>query len=105
MFIFGHSSHLQVVNNQNFRAFNNLEKVKEGDIVRVESTDRVNLYRVRSVELESADEGLVELSNRNRMLTLATCNSFGEPSDRFVVKADFIKSVELTRPTAYLDNT
>lgn len=103
MFIFGHSSHLPVVNNQNFRAFNNLEKVKAGDIIRVESTDMVNLYRVRFVELESADVALIELSHRSKMLTLSTCNSFGEPSDRYVVKADFVKTVELTRPTAYLD--
>ena len=105
MFIFGHSSHLPVVNNTNFRAFNNLEKVEEGDIVRVESSDLVSFYRVVSVELESADEALIELSNRSKTLTLSTCNSFGEPSDRFVVKADFIHTVELTRPTAYLDKS
>lgn len=105
MFIFGHSSHLRVVNNDNFRAFNGLEKVKEGETIRVESSDTVNVYRVRSVELVSADEALIELSGRSKMLTLSTCNSFGEPSDRYVVKADFIKSYELTRPTAYLDNS
>jgi len=105
MFIFGHSSHLPVVNNQNFRAFNNLEKVKEGDVIRVESSDTVNVYRVVSVELVSADDALIELSGRTKMLTLSTCNSFGEPSDRYVVKAEFVKSYGLTRPTAYLDKS
>lgn len=104
IFIFGHSSHLPLVHNDNFRVFNNLEKVKAGDIVRVESSDMVNLYRVRSVDLVSVDEALVEFTEHSKMLTLSTCNSFGEPSDRYVVKADFVTSMELTRPTAYLDN-
>jgi LPXTG-site transpeptidase (sortase) family protein len=92
MFLFGHSSFLPTVNNQNFRAFNNLEKVKEGDLIRVESTDTVNIYRVVGVRLVDASEALVELGINEKKLTLSTCNSFGSPSERFVVEADFVGS-------------
>lgn len=92
MFIFGHSSFLPTVNNGNFRAFNNLEKVRTGDLIRVESTDMVNIYRVERVALTSADEALVALSNTEKKLTLSTCNSFGNPGDRYIVEASFVES-------------
>lgn len=102
MFIFGHSSHLPVVNNENFRAFNNLEKVKVGETIRVESSDRVNIYRVTSVKKVNAQDAYVALSTSKKMLTLSTCNSFGTPSDRFVVEAEFVGNYELARPTGVI---
>lgn len=99
LFIFGHSSHLPVVNNQNFKAFNDLEKVKIGETIRVESNDMVNLYRVTAVKRVKAEVAYVALSHDRKMLTLSTCNSFGTPSDRFVVEAEFVNSYELARPT------
>lgn len=91
LFIFGHSSHLPVVNNKNFQAFNDLEKTKPGDLVRVESSDVANIYEVTSVEMVKASEALIELGGSSKMLTLSTCNSFGKPTDRYVVKAQFVK--------------
>jgi len=95
MFLFGHSSFLPVVSNQNFRAFNNLEKVKTGELIRVESSDEVHVYRVTEVRLVNADEALVELSGTEKRLVLSTCNSFGDPGERFMVEADFVGSFAL----------
>lgn len=92
MFIFGHSSHLPVVNNANFQAFNNLEKVKKGDIVSVFSNDAVNTYRVTTVRLVDAEEALVDLTPSGKKLTLATCNNFGSPGDRYLVEAEFVET-------------
>ena len=92
MFLFGHSSFLPSVNNKNFKAFNNLQKVKKGDTIRVESTDMVNLYIVETIRLVDADEALVELSRTGKKLTLSTCNSFGAPGERYIVEASFVES-------------
>jgi LPXTG-site transpeptidase (sortase) family protein len=102
LFIFGHSSHLAVVNNLNFKAFNNLERVKVGETIRVESSDVVNVYKVTSVKKVKAEDAFVALSNDRKMLTLSTCNSFGAPSDRFVVEAEFSGSYELARPVGVI---
>jgi len=93
MFLFGHSSHLQNVQNPAFQAFNNLEKVRIGDIVQVYSGEKEYLYRVRSVSLVDANTALVELKEGTKTLTLSTCNNFGDLAERFVVEADFIEEV------------
>jgi len=95
LFLFGHSSYLPVVRNQMFRVFNNLNKLKAGDLIRVRSDFYEYRYSVSSVELVNADEALVELSSREKKLTLSTCNSFGDPGERFVVEADFLGRTEL----------
>ena len=92
MFLFGHSSYLRTVHDQNFKAFNDLQKVEKGDMVRVESTDTVNVYKVETIRLIDADEALVELSHREKKLTLSTCNSFGAPGERYIVEASFVES-------------
>jgi LPXTG-site transpeptidase (sortase) family protein len=98
LFIFGHSSHLPTVRNQNFKAFNDLETVEVGETIRVESADRVNVYRVVSVEKVRAEDAVVAFSRDRKMLTLTTCNSFGSKDDRFMVRAEFVRSYELARP-------
>lgn len=95
MFLFGHSSFLPIVNNQNFRAFNNLEKVKTGELIRVESNGSVNVYSVTEVRKVNADEALVELSGKGKRLVLSTCNSFGDPGERFIVEAEFVGNFAL----------
>ena len=90
LFLFAHSSYLPVVHNELYRAFNGLNKLVNGDIIRVQSDGYEYRYAVVSVELVNADEALVELSNREKKLTLSTCNSFGSPGERFVVEANFL---------------
>lgn len=92
MVIFGHSSYLPVVHNQAFKAFNGIQKLSSGDAISVYSSGRVYTYRVRSMEKESANSDGISLAARGSMLTLATCDSFGEKTDRFVVTADFVES-------------
>ena len=91
--LFGHSSYLPVVGNQAYKTFNGIQKLVAGDVITVYSADTAYTYRVRDVSKESAasDAG-INLAVTNRVLTLATCDSFGKKSDRFVVTADFVES-------------
>ncbi|MEK7606154.1 MAG: sortase [Patescibacteria group bacterium] len=92
MFLFGHSTGFRVVQNESFKAFNNLDDLSANDIIRVRSDSHEYLYRVTNVSKTKAEDALVELSNREKKLTLTTCDSFGSKEDRFVVEADFVGS-------------
>lgn len=96
MFIFGHSSHLPVVNNQAYKALNDLEDVLPGDIVRVQTESKEYHYRVTNVQLVSAENAWVEFASTKKKLTLSTCNNFGSKQDRFVVEAEWIGEFELS---------
>ncbi len=91
MFIMAHSSHLRIVNNQAYKAFNNLEKLNIGDTILVESASKTYTYSVISIELTNADDGYIDLKAGENMLTLVTCNVLGEKAERFMVKAVFVK--------------
>lgn len=91
--IFGHSSYLPVVRNQSFKAFNNIQKLKKGDQILVTSGTRTYVYAVDTVREADAGEDEIPLTATGNTLTLATCDSFGEKSDRFIVTATLI-SVE-----------
>jgi len=95
MFIFGHSTNHEVVKNIAYRTFNRLNELNIGDEVRVRSNTTEYIYAVRLVSKAQASESLVTFSNKKRMLTLSTCDSFGEKSERFVVEAEFVRSVEI----------
>lgn len=90
--LFGHSSYLPIVGNQAYRTFNGIQKLIAGDMITVSSASRVYTYRVRTMTKESADDAGIPLSVEGRVLTLATCDSFGKKTDRFVVVADFVES-------------
>jgi LPXTG-site transpeptidase (sortase) family protein len=90
--LFGHSSYLPVVGNQAYKTFNGIQKLVAGDVVTVYSSGTAYTYRVRSMMKESATDAGINLAVTGRVLTLATCNSFGTKSDRFVVTADFVES-------------
>lgn len=91
MFIFGHSSHLRTVHNPLFKAFNGIETLPKGSLIQVIGGGRVFVYQVTQQQKVSADSALVDLTPipGRRYLTLSTCNSFGEKSDRFVTTAEF----------------
>lgn len=90
--LFGHSSYLPVVGNQAYKTFNGIQKLSAGDTVTVSSSLTAYTYRVRSVAKESANNAAIPLSVAGKVLTLATCDSFGAKTDRFVVVADFVES-------------
>ncbi len=92
--LFGHSSGLPTVFNQNFKAFNGIQHLVWGDTIRLQSADTEYVYRVQRVYKVKASEADVALDNSAPRLTLITCNSFGTKDDRFVVEADLIE----TRP-------
>lgn len=91
VFIFGHSSHLPVVKNQMFKAFNEIEKLKQGDTVKLLGQGQSHIYRVTSVKQVDANDALIDLSpEKGKRLTLSTCDSFGGKSSRWVVEAVFV---------------
>jgi len=87
--LFGHSSHLPIVRNQAFKAFNNIERLVPGQVVSVYSDTTEYRYTVTNVRVASAEEDVVELPADGKYLALVTCDSFGSKSDRFVVTATF----------------
>jgi len=100
VYLFGHQSGLPVVKNKAFKAFNGIQNLEAGDEITVYSATAVYTYRVASVEKVNAETALIPLNSGSRTLTLSTCNSFGQKSERFVVTSDFVSRVPLTN-TAY----
>ncbi|HVW82915.1 MAG TPA: sortase [Candidatus Paceibacterota bacterium] len=91
--IFGHSSYLPVVGNPAYKTFDGIQKLAAGATITVYSSDRAYTYAVTSVAKESAAAGDgIPLTVSGEVLTLATCDSFATPSDRFVVTASFVES-------------
>ncbi len=88
--IFGHQSYLPVVHNKAFKAFNDVQELKQGDTVSVYSGNTEYRYAVRSVTLVSTDIGTIPLETRGRTLVLVTCNSLGGKEERYIVRADFV---------------
>lgn len=88
--IFGHSSYLPVVRNQAFKAFNGIQKLEKGEEIIVTSEGRAYVYAVTSVREAKAGEDAIPLTATGHTLTLATCDSFGEKSDRFIVTAELM---------------
>lgn len=90
-FLFGHSTSYKIVNNQAYKVFNDLKKLKTGDDIIVVSNTKKYIYRVSKVSLVSADKALVEFDTKRVMLTLSSCNTFGAKEERYVVEADFVE--------------
>jgi LPXTG-site transpeptidase (sortase) family protein len=89
VFLFGHSSGLRVINNQAYKAFNNFKLLKGGEEIVVYSLDKEYIYEVESVKLSNAEDAFVDFSIKKNMLTLSTCNTFGQKEERYVVEAVF----------------
>ncbi len=89
VFLFGHSTGLRVVNNQAYKTFNNFKLLKGGEVVRVYSLDKEYTYTVEKIRLADAEEVFVDFSVKKNMLTLSTCNTFGQKEERYVVEAVF----------------
>lgn len=90
--LFGHSSYLPIVNNQSYKAFNGIQELTAGDRIFVTGSSRTFVYEVVSVREADAEEDAIPLTAVGNRLTLATCDSFGQKSDRFVVTADLVES-------------
>jgi LPXTG-site transpeptidase (sortase) family protein len=95
IFILGHSSYLPTVFNKNFQAFNGIQNLEFGDVIRLRSSDTEYVYRVERVYKAKASDVVVPNSRGEAKLTLATCNSFGQKDDRFVVEASLVSKKAL----------
>lgn len=95
VFILGHSSYLPTVFNKNFQAFNGIQSLTWGDLVRLQSSDTEYIYRVERVYKARASEVVVPTTPGEARLTLATCNTFGAKEDRFIVEAELIDTKSL----------
>lgn len=94
--IFGHSSHLPVIHNHFYKAFNDLPELTVGDIISLESESQSYQYQVTSVRHTDATEENIDLSTTGgARLTLSTCDTFGKKTARWVVEAEFIGAVSL----------
>lgn len=90
--LFGHSSYLPIVHNQNYKAFNGIQNLKTGEIISVYSGTTEYRYSVSGVRLANATEDVVDLPAAGQHLALVTCDSFATKSDRFIVTADLVGS-------------
>ncbi|HVX90351.1 MAG TPA: sortase [Candidatus Paceibacterota bacterium] len=97
MILFGHSSYLPIVHNQAYKTFDGIQNLKQGDLITVSSSGRAYTYSVDTVAQENVSTGAIPLTNDGKQhLTLATCDSFGTKSDRFVVMATLVESHALS---------
>ncbi len=87
MLLFGHSSYLPVVKNKAYQAFNELGSLTPGERVIVYSEGYRYEYIVKSVRLARAQDAVISFIAREPTLTLATCNTFGQKQERWVVTA------------------
>ncbi len=93
--LFGHSSYLPVVINKAFKTFDGIQKLKAGDTITVYSSTHVFTYAVTNVQQQNATTDSIPLTTTGHTLTLATCDSFGQKTDRFVVTATLVSSSPL----------
>jgi LPXTG-site transpeptidase (sortase) family protein len=94
--LFGHSSYLPIVHNQAFKTFDDIQKLKPGQVVSVFSGVAEYRYSVTDVRVANAEEDSVELNPVGKHLTLVTCDSFSKKTNRFIVTADFVGAYALT---------
>ncbi len=91
--LFGHSAeYYPVVNNIWYKTFDHIEKLKAGDTIIVYSSSRAYTYSVDTVEKKDASADVIPLSVVGAKLTLSTCDTFGQKSDRYVVTASLVES-------------
>lgn len=95
IFIFGHSTGFKIVNNQAFKTFSGLKKLKQGDLVYIYSEGYEYTYKVFSVKIITADKALIEFNTNNKLLTLSTCDTFGAKSDRVVAQSEFVSRTKI----------
>lgn len=89
--IFGHSSHLPVVKNQMYKAFNRIPELSAGDAIRVSGEGKEFLYSVISVKQVDAEDASIDLSKKGgKRLTIVTCDTLTGKSARFVLEAELV---------------
>lgn len=91
--IFAHSSHLPIVTNKMFQAFNQIPNVNPGASVELDGADgKAYLYSVDSVvKADTSDGTTINLDpSQGEKLTLVTCDTLTSTSARFILTAHFV---------------
>lgn len=91
--IFGHSSHLPIVHNKMFQAFNNVPNLKAGDSITLLGKDgKSYLYTVDSVVRADVNAGTsISLApSDGTKLTIVTCDTLTGKSARFIMTASYV---------------
>ena len=97
--IFGHSSYLPIVKNKNFKAFNGIQNLVKGKIIKVYGEDFVYEYAVERVYPTNQEDvnTIVTAVGSEKILTLITTRISGDqPLDKYVVRAKFVGSTEVS---------
>ncbi len=95
VFVLGHSSYLPTVINHNFQAFNGIQNLAFGDLIRLQAGNVEYVYRVDRVYRAKTDDVTVPIAGDEQRLVLATCNSFGTVDDRYIVEAGLLEVKEI----------
>ncbi len=95
VFLFGHSSSRPIERNPARTVFTRLSELEPGADVELWYRERAYAYRVNSVKILKPWEAEVYFATSDRRLTLSTCWPIGDPTNRFVVEAEFVKSSPL----------
>ena len=93
MIIFAHSSHLPIVHNKMFQAFNGIPNLKAGDSITITGADgKSYLYSVEKVTKADVTDGVtIDLSvSEGTRLTLVTCDTLTGKSARYILEAQFV---------------
>lgn len=93
LIIFAHSSHLPIVTNKMFQAFNNVPNLSAGDSITVVGSDGkdYNYSVVSVVKADTNDGTTIDTSaDHGTNLTLVTCDTLTGVSARFVLTATYI---------------
>lgn len=90
--IFAHSSHLPIVHNKMYQAFNRIPELQPGDLIVLDGGGREYLYSVVSIRKADVESGTaISLSaDEGARLTLVTCDTLTGKSSRFILDAEFI---------------
>jgi len=92
--IFAHTSHLPVVRNQMYKAFNRIPELTAGDTITVKGEGKSYVYAVRSVRKADANDATIDLSpTLGQKLTLVTCDTLTSKTSRYILEADFVATL------------
>ena len=94
--IFAHTSHLPVVHNSMYKAFNRLPELEDGDVIALQGGGKEYIYSVMHVRRADAEDEIIDLSpSLGQVLTLVTCDTLTSKSSRWIVEAEFIGSYDI----------
>jgi LPXTG-site transpeptidase (sortase) family protein len=95
MIVFAHSSHLPIVHNKMYQAFNQIPNLKAGDSITLTGTDGTQyLYSVTKVYKADATNTSIDMSpTLGTRLVLVTCDTLTGKSARFVLEAQLVGTI------------